>query len=120
MRCLLNVVTKAADRSAAVLVRALEPLKGIDPMKLRRTRNVVQSVGYDLFRGPGNLTKALSVTLAENLLDLTSGALRVEDRGCRQSPVALGSCLGIRVWVGRPWRRWVSGHASVLSPCRRR
>ena len=118
MHYLVNVVTEAVDRPAAVLVRALEPLEGIDLMERRRIRNAGQPAVPDLCRGPGNLTKALGVTLAENLLDLTRGALRIEDRGFRPRPIARGPRIGIRVGVDRPWRRWVRGHASVSGPRR--
>ena len=65
---LVNVVTEAQGSPAAVLIRALDPLDGIDAMRRRRGR-AVRNV-HDLCRGPGNLTIAMGITLAENRLDL--------------------------------------------------
>src|SRR6187401_57978 len=68
---LVNAVTEAEGRPAAVLIRALEPLDGLELMQQRRR---VASAGapvraiapHDLCRGPGNLTRALGITLAQN------------------------------------------------------
>ena len=67
----------------------------------------------DLCRGPGNLTRALGITLAENLADLV--ASRLVDRGSRPCrwPVSWGPRIGIRVGVERPWRCWIAGHPAV-------
>ena len=61
-------------------------------------------------RGPGNLTRALGITLTDNLLDLTSSRLRIEDRGHRCGRVSWGPRIGIRVGVEHPWRCWIAGH----------
>jgi DNA-3-methyladenine glycosylase len=68
-----------------------------------------------LCRGPGNLTMAMGITLAENGLDLTRSQLFVDDRGLRAGAIAWGPRIGIHVGTERPWRAWVKGHPSVSS-----
>ena len=112
---LVNAVTESA-RPAAVLIRALEPLHGIPLMTRRRAPAGTHVAEVELCRGPGNLTRALGVTLAENRLDLTSNRLFVVRR--RKGPIAVswGPRIGIRVATDRPWRCWVAGHPCVSGP----
>ena len=109
---LVNVVTEEEGHPAAVLIRALEPIDNVRLMTRRRAGGG----GLDrhrLCRGPGNLTRALGITLAENRLDLTGSRLRIEDRGLVAGPVSWGPRIGIRVAVKRPWRCSVVGNSSV-------
>jgi DNA-3-methyladenine glycosylase len=115
---LVNVVTEAESHPAAVLIRALEPIEGLALM--RRRRAVGSDVAVtDLCRGPGNLTRALGITLAENRLDLTASRLRIEDRGHQPEKVSWTPRIGIRVAVDRPWRCVVVGNPCVSGPRRR-
>src|SRR4051794_21323998 len=93
---LVNAVTEAEGWPAAVLIRALEPHEGIALMRRRRDKPADGDVN-DLCRGPGNLTKALGISLADNCRDLTSSALRIEDRKLRPRPVAWSRRIGINV-----------------------
>ena len=123
MHYLVNAVTEAAGSPAAILIRALEPVEGIELMQRRRQRartmrgaraDASQPIRpSDLCRGPGNLTVALGITLAQNEVDLTSGVLRVEDRGYRPTPIAWSTRIGISVGTDRPWRCVIAGHPSV-------
>ena len=61
---LVNAVTEAEGNPAAVLIRALEPLDGIRLMERRRGRRTGMAAS-DLCRGPGNLSRALGITLTE-------------------------------------------------------
>jgi DNA-3-methyladenine glycosylase len=106
---LVNAVTERLGSPAAVLIRALAPLDGLDLM--RRRRGDVADV--ELCRGPGNLTRALGITLKENRLDLSDSRLAIEDRGLRRGKVSCGPRIGIRVAVDRPWRCWISTHPAV-------
>ncbi len=73
---LLNVVTRGIDEPGAVLIRALEPVEGIEFMKKRRKCGRMK----DLTSGPGKLTQAFGITKAENGLDMTDGGrLRFEE-----------------------------------------
>src|SRR4029079_9903876 len=68
---LVNAVTEPEGSPAAVLIRALEPLDGIELMTRRRLRNGRRVDAADLCRGPGNLTQALGITLKQNRSDLS-------------------------------------------------
>jgi DNA-3-methyladenine glycosylase len=110
---LVNAVTEADGHPAAVLLRALQPVEGIRLMRRRRAPDGRDIDEIELCRGPGNLTKALGITLTDNLLDLTSSRLCIEDRGLRPGKVSFGPRIGIRVAVDRPWRFWIDGNVSV-------
>ena len=110
---LMNAVTEADGYPGAVLIRALQPLEGIELMKARRVPDGRGIDEHDLCRGPGNLTKALGITIKDNRLDLTTSQLTIEDRGISVGAIATGPRIGIRVAVERPWRYWVEGHRSV-------
>jgi DNA-3-methyladenine glycosylase len=109
----VNAVTEPDGHPAAVLIRALEPLDGIALMAKRRGPNGRQIPVADLCRGPGNLTKALGITIAENKLDLAKSQLVVEDRGLSPEAVMDGPRIGITVAVERPWRFWIAGNTAV-------
>ena len=121
IHCLVNVVTEAQESPAAVLLRALTPLEGVGVMRRRRAREMrgrrrlaVAALGdHELCRGPGNLTMAMGITLAENRLDLNGNRLFIEDRGIQLRPVVWGPRVGIRVGVERPWRAYVRDCAAV-------
>ncbi|MBI4888948.1 MAG: DNA-3-methyladenine glycosylase [Acidobacteria bacterium] len=115
---LANAVTEAEGRPAAVLIRALAPLEGVPLMKRRRRLNDTLPSDGHLCRGPGNLTRALGITLAQNRLDLASSALAIEDRGLDVGDVRWGPRIGIRVGADRPWRCWMAGHPSVSGTLR--
>jgi DNA-3-methyladenine glycosylase len=122
IHCLMNVVTEAEHSPAAVLIRALEPLDGIPAMRRRRARvtkgrrsrpSIDGLETHELCRGPGNLTMAMGITLAENRLDLAGDRLWIEDRGVDVDVIEWGPRIGIRVGTERPWRAWVSRHRAV-------
>jgi DNA-3-methyladenine glycosylase len=119
---LVNVVTQACGSPAAVLIRALDPLEGLEVMRRRRARHMKgrrRSVepsawsSHELCRGPGNLTMAMGITLAENRVDLLGHRLFIEDRGIRLGPLAWGPRIGIKVGTEHPWRLFVAGHPAV-------
>lgn len=106
---LVNAVTEPDGWPAAVLLRALEPLDGIDLMRRRRARGTgrrpADFAEAELCRGPGNLTRALGISLGQNRLDLTQGPLRIEDRGLAAGRTVLWSRrIGINVGVEQEWR----------------
>jgi DNA-3-methyladenine glycosylase len=125
MHWLVNAVTEPEGAPAAVLIRGLEPLEGIESMRARRLawqrrrREGPARAGLSreipiaqLCRGPGNLTRALAIGAAENRLDLAASRLRIEDRGFRY-PVAWSARVGIRVGLEHDWRVYVPGHPAV-------
>ena len=110
---LMNAVTEADGYPGAVLIRALQPLDGISLMRKRRALGGRAIDDHGLCRGPGNLTKALGITIKDNCLDLVASKLTIEDRGIAVPRFVTGPRIGIRVAVERPWRYWVPGHAAV-------
>jgi DNA-3-methyladenine glycosylase len=114
---LVNAVTEAEGWPAAVLIRALEPKDGIELMRRRRaaggTKRVRDFAVEDLCRGPGTLTKALGIDLRQNLKDLTSSSLRIEDHGLPIRSVGWSRRIGINVGVEQEWRVYALDSAAV-------
>lgn len=115
---MVNAVTEADGHPAAVLIRALEPLEGLSLMRKRRAlapwRKGKETVpDHELCRGPGNLTRAMGITLADNLRPLTEGALTIQDRDLPKPFIVWDGRIGIRVATERPWRASIAGHRSV-------
>jgi DNA-3-methyladenine glycosylase len=116
MHCLFNAVTERRGFPAAVLVRALEPVEGTHLMRLRRARPGAGA--HDLCRGPGNLARALGITLADNRADLTcaparGGGIWIEDCGIEIGEVRWTPRIGIRVGTSRAWRCFVTASRAV-------
>jgi DNA-3-methyladenine glycosylase len=113
----LNLVTERDGFPAAVLIRALEPLEGLEIMARRRGVRAPER----LASGPGRLTQALGVDLRLNGHDLTRAPLWLEPppAGSRRPRVERGPRVGIRVGRERPWRFFLAGNACV-SPGRAR
>ncbi len=111
MHYLVNVVTEAQGQPAAVLIRALEPLDGMATM--RRRRGLADAPGDRLCSGPGNVTKAMGISLAHNEADLLGPRLSIEDRGLGHRPIRWSPRIGISVGTERCWRAFVAGSSSV-------
>jgi DNA-3-methyladenine glycosylase len=95
----LNAIAGASGRPGCVLIRALEPIQGVSVMARRRGG---VSPTARLASGPGNLTRALGITLRDNGADLTRGRLTLEPPdGPRDFRVAAGP------------RFWIAGHRAV-------
>lgn len=112
---MVNAVVEAEDSPAAVLIRALSPLDGVEHMRRRRGGS---RADHELCRGPGNVTRAMGISLAHNRLDLTEGRLWIEDRGLGPPEVAWSTRIGIRVGADRVWRCYALENASVSGPRR--
>ncbi len=118
---LFNIVTEPKLSPAAVLVRALEPLQGIDLMRRRRMRSRTARRGgpsiripdYVLCKGPGNVSHAMGITLRDTGTDLLGSKLYVEDRGYRIDAISWSPRIGISVGTEHHWRCFAEGHVSV-------
>jgi DNA-3-methyladenine glycosylase len=99
---LLNAVAEEEGVGAAVLIRALEPVDGIEEMRDRRR----SSRDEELCNGPGKLTQALGIGLALNGSSLTEGPIEVLTRepGAREPRIVLGERIGITKAADLPWR----------------
>jgi DNA-3-methyladenine glycosylase len=117
----LNAVSEPEGVGAAALIRALEPVDGIDLMRERRGVERVES----LCSGPGKLTQALGIGLDLNGSDLLRGPIAIADRPriWRDVEVVASRRIGITKAAELPWRfsaldsRYLS--RAALSPARR-
>lgn len=110
----LNVVSGKVGHPEAILVRALEPTRGIERMIERRGRR------DHLTDGPGKLCQALGITRAQNGWDFLTSPLRIQE-GIPVTTVAVGTRIGIEnAGEARdyPWRFWIDGNEYVSRPRR--
>jgi len=105
---MLNTVTEREGFPAAVLIRAIQPIEGVEVMSARRN-------GRDTF-GPGKLTQAMGITKNENTVDLTeaSSGLWIEAGvSVPDKSVMIGPRVGLNTvpepWLSKPWRFLVKG-----------
>ena len=114
---LVNVVTEPDGWPAAVLIRALEPLDGEALMRRRRTRGTAGRAAEiqtsALCRGPGNLTRALGISLQQNQRDLVSSDLRIEDLSSPARPIGWSPRIGINVGTQHEWRCFATDSEAV-------
>jgi DNA-3-methyladenine glycosylase len=99
---LLNAVAEEEGVGAAVLIRALEPVDGVELMRQRRGLQRVE----ELCSGPGKLTQALGIGLSLNGSSLVDGpiALLAREPGARERRVVAGERIGITKAMELPWR----------------
>lgn len=110
---LLNAVAEPEGEAAAVLIRALEPTAGLEEM--RRRRGVEGDA--ELCSGPGKLTEALGVGLADNDADLSRDPFLLLAREPDWSgEIVTGPRIGITKAVERPWRFALAGNPYVSRP----
>jgi len=103
----LNFTTEKKD-AGAVLIRAVEPLQGIEKMqKNRKTENL-----YNLCSGPGKLCQALNITREFNGLKLGK-EVKVYDDGFEIKKIGTSSRIGIKDALELQWRFYVEGNGFV-------
>jgi len=114
IHALLNAVCEPEGVGAAVLIRALEPLEGIELMRERRGLDRLQ----DLCSGPGKLGQALGIELELNGTDLAAGPIVIEPRleAWRDVRWVAGERVGISKAVDLEWRFCALGSRSVSRP----
>jgi DNA-3-methyladenine glycosylase len=113
IHALLNAVAEPAGTGAAALIRALEPLVGVERMRARRGLARVE----DLCSGPGKLTRALGIGLELNGTHLAEGSIRFypPQNGHRPEVVATRR-IGITKATELPWRFSAAGSPFVSAP----
>jgi DNA-3-methyladenine glycosylase len=108
-----NVVTNAGEIPHAVLIRALEPVEGIDWMRARRPHQPDQN----LSSGPGKLCLALGINRELDRADLLGEKVWLEEgERLSRSRIVAGPRIGIdyaEEWVDKPWRFWIKGNPHV-------
>jgi DNA-3-methyladenine glycosylase len=110
---LLNFVCEPEGEAAAVLIRALEPTTGLDEMHARRP---AARSDLDLCSGPGKLTEALGVTLADNAARLDEPPFQILPPEGDPPEVVASERIGITKAVERPWRFTAAGNKYVSRP----
>jgi DNA-3-methyladenine glycosylase len=122
IHALLNAVCEPEGVGAAVLIRALAPLAGIEAMRARRSPGGL-GIGtamreQELCSGPGKLTQALGIELTENGDDLRTGPVVIRARTAewREPQIVVGERIGITKAVELPWRFCVADNRNVSRP----
>jgi DNA-3-methyladenine glycosylase len=112
-----NVVCGPDGEAAAVLIRALAPVAGLEEMGAARPK---ARTDRDLCSGPAKLCQALGIERAANgtdLLDRRRGGIRLRDDGTPPPKrPARGKRIGIKEATERRWRFWVEGDPNVSRP----
>ena len=112
---LFNVVTNSNETPHAILIRALEPVKGMDTMSKRVGKKEADNT---LTSGPGNLSKALGITTLNSGCSLRSKELFIADDGFifRKEKIAASPRIGVD-YAGKdallPYRFYVKGNPFV-------
>ena len=115
---LVNVVTHRKDTPHAILIRALEPITGVETMLLRTGK---KQQDHTLTRGPGNLSKALGLYRSQNGWPLNSKEFFIAEDGFvyRKQEIAVSPRIGVD-YAGKdallPYRFYINNSASVSGP----
>jgi DNA-3-methyladenine glycosylase len=103
---LFNIITNKADIPHAILIRAAEPVEGIDLMLHRRKKT---KKDFSLTSGPGSLSLAFGISKIHNNIDITGSQIWIEDKGLlvKKSDIVAGPRIGVDYageWASRPMR----------------
>jgi len=115
VHALLNAVCEPEGVGAAVLIRALEPRRGLDLMRERRglsaSTRMNGAADRALCSGPGKLTQALGIELSDNDTDLAAGPIVIRERPSEWSDpeIVHGPRVGITKAIELPWRFCAAG-----------
>jgi len=115
MHHLFNVITNKKNIPHGVLIRALEPMEGVEHMLFRTGK---AQADYTLTKGPGNLSKALGMSKLHSGSDLSSEEIFIEDDGLRykKDQIAVTRRIGVesaREDAELPYRFIVKGNPYV-------
>lgn len=118
MHHLFNVVTSVQDEPHAVLIRAVEPLIGVEFMQERRKMDKLKA---NLTSGPGSVSKALGIDKNMNAKNLTENQIWIEDHNISYANDEIMASTRIGVAYAQehallPWRFYVKGNKFVSKP----
>jgi DNA-3-methyladenine glycosylase len=114
----INLVTTSEGAPHAVLIRAIEPLRGLDLMARRRRKS---ADSRELTNGPGKLTQALSITGTDYGRDLCSGQLYLESSSIPVGRIGRSTRVNVDyagLWASKRWRFYERGNRYVSVPPR--
>ena len=108
-----NVVSNVANVPHAILVRALEPVEGLEIMRARRHSHP----DHNLTNGPGKLCIAMGIDRQLNGADLLGDRVWLEEfESVSPRRIARGPRIGIdyaQEWIDKPWRFWLRDNRFV-------
>jgi len=109
----LNLVSGPAEQAHVILIRAVEPIEGIETMRERRGA----MPDKNLTSGPGKLTIAFGIDRSFNGEHLSGDRIWVEEfRKIKRSEIVSGPRVGIdyaEEFIEMPWRFWLAGNQYV-------
>lgn len=111
-----NVVCGKVNEGSAVLIRGIEPLFGIEKMKLHRfgIKRLFDKEIINLTNGPAKFCKAFSITKRENGTDLTSSEIFLLDsEKIQKKNIVVTQRIGIKKSVELPWRFYIKDNPYV-------
>lgn len=109
MHYCFNVVAEGEGVGAGVLIRALEPTKGMEIMKKRRRQDDL----HNLCNGPAKLVQAMGITKADYGKPLYKGNLYIAGSKIKDFKIVFGPRVGISKAQEKPWRFWVENNPFV-------
>ncbi len=109
----LNAVTERKGYPAAVLIRAIEPIDGVERMRRLRPRAGRE---VDIGSGPGKLCQAMAIDRSLNAANLAGPDIWIEDRRLDPGRIAVSPRIGVDYageFTDKPWRFFAAGNAHV-------
>jgi DNA-3-methyladenine glycosylase len=107
----LNIVCEPEGIAGCVLIRALEPLSGVDRMRERRA---AAKRDHDLANGPGKLTRALGIKITHNGVDVTKGPITIHaPEHAKKFEIATSTRIGITKSADLPLRFFIKDNPCV-------
>ena len=100
----MNLVVAEEGRPHAVLIRAIEPVRGVDLMAIRRRKS---ATSRELTNGPGKLTEALAITGLDYARDLSGDELFLEEGEKNRLQIGRSARINVAyagIWAALPWR----------------
>jgi DNA-3-methyladenine glycosylase len=109
MYSMLNFVTEPEGRAAAVLIRGIEPIEGLETMM--RLRGCDET--GNLTNGPGKICQAFSLDTSQSGIDITGSEMFVTESDPGRFSIATSSRIGIKDGTDRKWRFYIKGNRFV-------
>jgi len=115
---LFNIVTNKNEVPHAILIRAIEPLEGMNHMMVRRNKT---KVSPPLTSGPGSMSQALGINKEYNKIDLQGNKIWLEDRGVKiaKNEILAGPRIGVDYaaeYASKPWRFGIKDNSWISKP----
>jgi DNA-3-methyladenine glycosylase len=86
LHALFNIVTHQEGVPQAVLIRAIEPVEGVEVMMQRK---LAKQMGYNLGNGPGNVCKSMGISTKHNRLSLIGNTIWIDDQGIKYPDLSI-------------------------------